>query len=149
MKVPDAVAAMLEGTPQVGAQEQAFPFVTVDDEGFPHAALLSRMEVEVGPGRADVRAAVRSRRTRENLERRGRATLVAVEGRTAHYVKLRLVRSTVVHDLLACVFAVAEHKPDSMGIALTPITYPVTADIARAERWDTTVEALGSLREPR
>jgi hypothetical protein len=44
------------------------------------------------------------------------------------------------------VFEVAEHKPDSMGIALRPITYPVTVDIARAERWDTTVAALGLLR---
>jgi hypothetical protein len=146
MTVPDALVALLAGVPEVGAQEQAFPFVTVDAGGFPHAALLSRMELEVGPGRADVRAAVRSRRTRENLEQRGRATVIAVEGRTAHYVKLRLVRSMAVHDLLACVFAVVEHKADSIGVALTPITYSVTADIARAERWDTTVEALGLLR---
>ena len=101
MTVPAEIVALREGAPVVGAREQAFPFVTVD---------------------ADVRAAVRSRRTRENLERRGRAALIAVEGRTAHYVKLRLVRSTVVHDLLACVFEVAEHKPDSMGIALPPIS---------------------------
>jgi tetraacyldisaccharide-1-P 4'-kinase len=144
--VPDDVVVLLAGVPEIGAREQAFPFVTVDPDGFPHAALLSRMELEVGPDRADVRAAVRSGRTRENLEQRARATLIAVEGRTAHYVKLRLVRSMAVHDLLACVFEMAEHKADSMGIALTPITYPVTADIARAERWDTTVEALGLLR---
>ena len=68
-----------------------------------------------------------------------------MEGRTAHYVKLRLVRSRVVHDLLACVFEVVEHKPDSMGIALTPITYEVTAEIARAERWDLTRGALRRL----
>ena len=146
MSVPAEVAALLEGTPEIGAQEQAFPFVTVDAGGFPHAALLSRMELEVGPDRVDVRAAVRSRRTRENLEQRGRATLIAVEGRTAHYLKLHLVRSTAVRDLLACVFAVVEDRADSMGIALTPITYPVTAEIARAERWDTTVEAFGLLR---
>ena len=66
-------------------------------------------------------------------------------------MKLRLLvagccRSQVVHDLLACVFEVVEHKPDSMGVALTPITYEVTAEIARAERWDTTAEAFGLLR---
>ena len=147
MIVPAEVAAMLEGTPQVGAQEQAFPFVTVDPDGFPHAALLSRMELEVGPGRADVRAALRSRRTRAHLEERGRAALIAVRDRTAHYVKLRLLRATAVHDLLACVFEVVEHKPDSLGVALTPITYPVSAEIARAERWDTIVEALAALAE--
>ena len=60
--------------------------------------------------------------------------------------RLRLVRSRVVHDLLACVFEVVEHKPDSMGIALTPILYEVSAEIARAERWDTTAEAFRLLR---
>lgn len=146
--VPDAVADLLRGDPVVGAHEQAFPFVTVDDAGFPHAALLSRAELEVGPGDADVRAALRSRRTRAHLAARGTAALIAVHGETAHYVKLRLVRSVAAHDLLACVFAVVEHKPDSLGVALTPITYPVTAGIARAERWDTTVAALRALHRP-
>ena len=146
MTVPGAVAGMLRGVPEIGAHEQAFPFVTVDPAGFPHAALLSRMELEVGPRDADLRAALRSRHTRANLDRDGRAALIAVEGRPAHYVKLRLVRSTTVHDLLACVFAVVEHKPDSLGIPLTPIRYEVTTAIARAERWDTTVEALHALR---
>jgi len=146
MTVPAALVALLQGMPEIGAREQAFPFVTVDPQGFPHAALLSRMELEVGPGDADLRAAVRSTRTRANLDRDGCASLIAVEGRTAHYVKLRLRRAQVVHDLLACVFDVVEHKPDSMGIELTPITYEVTAEIARTERWDTTAEAFRLLR---
>ena len=146
MTVPDAVAALLVGGARVGVQDQAFPFVTVDDDGFPHAALLSRTELEVGPGHADLRAALRSRRTRAHLEARGRAVLIAVEGDTAHYVKLRLRRRVVSGDLLACVFDVAEHKPDSLGVALTPITYEVTAAIARAERWDATADALALLR---
>lgn len=143
--VPAPVAALLRGAAQVGTEDQAFPFVTVDDGGFPHAALLSRTELDLGPGDADLRAAVRSRRTRANLEARGRAVLIAVEGDTAHYVKLRVVRSVVAGDLLACVLVVAEHKADSLGVALTPIRYAVTAEIARAERWDTTVEALRGL----
>ena len=69
-----------------------------------------------------------------------------MEGRTAHYVKLRVARSLAVHDLLACVFEVVEHKPDSLGIPLAPVTYEVTAEIARAERWDLTAEALRLLR---
>jgi hypothetical protein len=99
----------------------------------------------VGPT-GDLHAALRSRRTRANLERSGLAALIAVEGRTAHYVKLRLARSTVVHELLACVFAVVEHKADSLGIPLLPVTYEVTAEITRAERWDLTHQALGALR---
>lgn len=149
MTVPAAVADLLRGVPEIGTREQAFPFLTVDDAGYPHTALLSRRELEPGPGDADLRAAVRSRRTRANLEARGTAALVAVDGPTAHYVKLRLVRADAVHDLLACVFAVAEHRADSMGIPLSPLTYPVTADVARAERWDTTVAALHALHDPR
>jgi hypothetical protein len=145
MTVPGELVAMLEGAPEVGAREQAFPFVTVDADGFPHPALLSRAEMEVGPA-GDLRAAVRSRRTRAHLEHSGQAALIAVEGRTAHYVKLRLVRSMAVHDLLACVFEVVEHKADSLGIPLTPITYEVTSGITRAERWDLTREALRRLR---
>lgn len=146
MTVPAEVADLLRGVPEIGAHEQAFPFVTVDPGGYPHAALLSRMELEVGPGGDDVRAALRSRRTRANLNERGHATLIAVRGDTAHYVKLNLVRTRVVDDLQACVFEVVEHKPDSLGIALTPITYQVTAEIARAERWDVTLAALAALR---
>ena len=142
MRVPDEVADLLRGSPEVGAWEQAFPFLTVDPGGFPHAALLSRAEMEVGPAAADIRAAVRSRRTRANLEREGRAALIAAQGETAHYVKLRVVRSAVRHDLLACAFEVVEHRADSLGIPLDPMRYRVTADIARAERWDLTADAL-------
>lgn len=146
--VPARVAALLRGPATVGGHDQAFPFVTVDDDGFPHAALLSRTELDLGPDDVDLRAAVRSRRTRANLEARGRAVLIAVEGDTAHYVKLRVVRSVVAGDLLACVFAVAEHKADSLGVALTPIRYAVTAEIVRAERRDATVSALRALARP-
>ena len=144
MTVPRELVAMLEGAPVVGAREQAFPFITVDAGGFPHPALLSRAELEVGPA-GELHAALRSRRTRANLERSGLATLIAVEGRTAHYVKLRVARSLAVHDLLACVFEVVEHKPDSLGIPLAPVTYEVTAEITQAERWDLTREALRRL----
>jgi hypothetical protein len=106
-------------------------------DGFPHPALLSRAELEVGPA-GELHAALRSRRTRANLERSGLAALIAVEGRTAHYVKLRVARSLAVHDLLACVFEIVEHKRDSLGIPLAPVTYEVTAEITRAERWDLT-----------
>ena len=62
MTVPPELVAMLEGAPVVGAREQAFPFITVDAGGFPHPALLSRAELEVGPA-GELHAALRSRRS--------------------------------------------------------------------------------------
>lgn len=70
--VPDVVSGMLSGLPEIGGRGQAFPFVTVDGEGFPPAALLSRTEVEVGPGGAAIPAAVGHDRPALALLRRER-----------------------------------------------------------------------------
>jgi len=48
-------------------------------------------------------------------------------------------------SIFATCRACLEHKPDSLGIPLAPVTYEVTAGIARAERWDLTREALRRL----
>ena len=57
MTVPAALAGLLHGRPAVGAREQAFVFLTVDQAGFPYAALLSRAELAVSPDRREVLAA--------------------------------------------------------------------------------------------
>ena len=84
MSVPAGLARLLAGRPAIGAREQAFPFLTVDEGGFPHVALLSRAEVGVSPDGSEVLAVVAGRRTRANLERDRRAGLIAVGGTTAH-----------------------------------------------------------------
>lgn len=144
--VDDDLVRLLEGAPGIDAQEQAFPFVTVDEAGFPHAALLSRSELEPCRDRDELVAVVASRRTRANIERDGRALLIAVEGTTAHYAKLRLVRSIRDDELLGCAFEVAEHKRDSLGIPLAPITFRTSADLARDERWQVSAKLLDRLR---
>jgi len=143
--VPEELAELLEGTPDVDAHEQAFPFLTVDEHGFPHVALLSRSELDVGPGRAEVLVAVGSPRTRANLRRDGRAGLVAVAGTVAHYAKLRVVRSIEVQGLLGCALAVVEHKGDSLGVPLEPIGFRTSAEIARLERWEVSARVLRAL----
>jgi hypothetical protein len=143
--VPDDLAALLEGAPEVDADEQAFPFLTVDEGGFPHVALLSRSELDVTPGRTEVLVAVGSPRTTANLRRDGRAGLIAVGGTVAHYAKLRVVRSIESRGLLGCALAVVEHKADSLGIPLEPIGFRTSAEIARLERWEASAQVLRAL----
>jgi len=125
MTVPAALAGLLDGRPTVGTREQAFMFLTVDQAGFPHVALLSRAELAVVAGR----------RTRANLERDGRAGLVAVEGTTAHYAKLRVVRTIDAGESIGCAMTLAGYQADTLGIPLSPVSFVTTAGLARLEDW--------------
>jgi hypothetical protein len=147
VNVPEELAALLAGWPEPGRAEQAFPFLTVDEAGFPHAALLSRAELDVSPDRSAVLAVVASTRTRANLERDGRATLIAVGGTTAHYAKLRVTRRITGGGALGCRLAVAGHKADSLGIPLSPAGFTATAEIGRLERWQDSRRLLASLND--
>lgn len=147
MTVPAEVAGLLRGRPQVGEAEQAFPFMTVDGSGFPHVALLSRAELDITADNSALLAAVYSRRTRRNVERDGRAGLIAVEGTTAHYLKLEAVNFSQDEGLAGMVFRVSDHTADSLGIALDPIRFTPTEEIARSERWDRSQELLNRLVE--
>src|SRR5258708_5426608 len=135
MTVPGELARLLTGRPDIGAAEQAFPFLTVDEAGFPHAALLSRAEVDVTPDGSAALAVIASRRTRANITRDGHAGLIAVAGTTAHYVKLSVLRAIETPAAIGCVMRVTEHKADSLGIPLSPIRFVTTPEIAHLEDW--------------
>jgi len=135
MTVPAALAGLLDGRPTVGTREQAFMFLTVDQAGFPHVALLSRAELAVSPDGREVLAVVAGRRTRANLERDGRAGLVAVEGTTAHYAKLRVVRTIDAGESIGCAMTLAGYQADTLGIPLSPVSFVTTAGLARLEDW--------------
>ncbi|MGW8379352.1 hypothetical protein [Streptomyces sp. ODS28] len=139
------VRALLDGFPDVGDDEQGFPFFTVDDQGYPHAALLSRAELQPGPGTGTLFAVLAGTRTRANLARDGRAALLAVHGAYCHRVKLRLVESRDHGDLLGCVFAVTERAPDSVGITLQPLGFRTTGELAHAEQWKRSAAILAEL----
>jgi hypothetical protein len=143
--VPEPLARLLDGRPAVGRAEQAFPFLTVDDAGFPHVALLSRAEIGVSRDGREVLAVIASQRTRANLERDGRAGLIAIEGTTAHYAKLTVTRTIKAGGLAGCAMNVAGHKADSLGIPLTPVTFTTTEEIARLENWDAAAGLLARL----
>lgn len=141
MTLPEAVAALVAEQVEIGGTAQAFPFLTVDADGHPHLALLSATELDVGADGA-LHVALAGAGTRANLLRTGTATLLAVEGTTAHVVKLTL-RRHVDHDgLFGAVLDVSSHRPDSLGIPLAPLTFEVVADLERRERWDRTRHLL-------
>ena len=135
VSVPEGLARLLDGRPAVGAREQAFVFLTVDQAGFPHVALLSRAELAVSPDGREVLAVIASRRSRANLERDGRAGLVAVGGTTAHYAKLRVVRTIDAGASIGCAMRLADYRADTLGIPLSPVSFVTTADLARLEDW--------------
>lgn len=145
MSVPDPVAALVRGRPEVGAEEQVFPLLTVDDDGYPHVALLSRAELDVDGAGDRLLAAVAAITTGRNLRRDGRAGLIAVEGTTAHELKLQLVERIEDGVMLGLSFEVLEHEADSLGIPLEPMRFHATDDVAALERWDDCAELLARL----
>jgi hypothetical protein len=141
--VPAALVRLVAGTAQVGAMEQAFVFLTVDDDGFPHLALLSRTELEADPHL--VRVVLAGRTGPANLRARPTATLLAVDGETVHVCKLRARRWVEHEGATAVELALEDHRADSLGIPLEPLRYRVTDDLPTSERWDRTAEVLRRL----
>jgi hypothetical protein len=135
MTIPTEISALLRGFPHTGVREQAFPFLSVDENGFPHSALLSRAELEPTADCETLLAAVASSRTRTNVRRSGVAALIAVDGSVCHHVKLRLVGSLIDDDVLGCEFALVEHKRDDIGIPLQALMFRTSAELAVHENW--------------
>lgn len=142
LRVPHQVVDLLRGFPVPGSNEQAFPLITVDDNGYPHVALLSRSEMDVVPGELALLAVVGSPRTRNNLTRDGRAGLIAIGAYSAYYLKLQLAQSIEDEGVMGCAFSPIEFKEDSLGIPLVPIGFHATADVARMERWEVSARLL-------
>lgn len=148
MSIPAELVGLLSGRPDVGRREQAFPFLTVDENGFPHVALLSRAEIEVSTDTAEILAVVTSVRTRANLRQDGRAGLIAVNGTVASYAKLRVARMLDAGNALGCALVITEYKADSLGIPMEPISFVTTAEIAQMESWDASERLLRELARP-
>jgi hypothetical protein len=142
MSVPAELALLLEGWPRPEQDEQAFPFVTVDEDGFPHVMLLCTAELVATPDRSALLVAVASANARANLARRGVATLIAADGAAAHYAKLRVqdVEEHPRFSIYSC--AVVHYKRDSLGIPLRPMDFHATKEVAENEKWTQTRAAL-------
>jgi hypothetical protein len=143
--VPSELALLLATWPRPDRDEQAFPFVTIDENGFPHVMLLCTAELLATDDREALLVAIASQTARANLARTPVATLIAADGAAAHYTKLR-VHAAIAHDgftVYTC--HIAHHKRDSLGIPLRPMDFHATKEIADAERWTSTRAALTRL----
>lgn len=149
MNVPPEVAAVLAEPVVVGEPAQAFPFLTVDDAGVPHCAVVSSTEVRVADDGAELFVVLGGRRSRAHLEARGRATLLVVEGTTLHTCKLSLVAGHEHDGAFAAALHLDDHSADSLGIPLVPLGFTPPPDIASLERWDVTVAALAAIARDR
>jgi hypothetical protein len=145
--IPEELARLLNGRPPVDATEQAFPFLTVDEAGFPHVALLSRAELAVSPDGTAVLAAVASKRTRANLERDRKAGLIAISGTAAHYAKFQVGGTLELGGVLGCWLELVEHKVDDIGVVMDPITFQTSAELAASEYWALSNRILEALSE--
>lgn len=140
-----ALAALFAGTPVVGGEEQAFVLATVAGDGWPHAAIVSRAEVDVDEAAAEVRVVVRGRRTGRALRDDGRALLVAVAGGAALHVRLRVARVVEDGGMTGVACTVERIERDAAGVDLQPMRYAVTEALPVAESWPAVTALLRSL----
>jgi hypothetical protein len=145
VEVPGELVELLAGRPVPGAEEQAFVLLTVDEAGWVHICLLSRAELEADAHQ--IRAVIASRRARRHLARDGRATLLAVGGGVAHVCRLRLERQVEGEGAVAAAFSVVDHARDDAGVALQPLRYRATAELAEREHWARSAELNRRLSE--
>ncbi len=145
MNVPAELALLLETWPRPDQDEQAFPFVTVDADGFPHVMLLCTAELLATPDRGALLVAVASATARTNLARNGVATLIAADGAAAHYAKLRVHETDDHGTFTVYTCHLAHYKRDSLGIPLRPMDFHATQEIAENEKWASTRVALTTL----
>jgi hypothetical protein len=140
--VPPVIVRLLQGPAEPDRFEQAFPLLTASLDGFCHVALLSRTELDADAD--EVRAAIRSGRTRADLERHGRACLIAVEGTRAHYLHLEL-RRVIGGDTVGAAFGVRQHEVDSVGVELRPLSFRGEPRLAEVEHWQESAALLAWL----
>ena len=145
MILSSEVRALLGEAIGVGSEQQAFPLVTVDTDGFPYFSLISRAEIRVR-GASTVLIAVRGANTRAHLARDGRAGMIAVGGTAAHYLKLRVVGNRDEGVLEAYALDLVGYRRDSLGIELSPISYVVTPHLVEREGWEQTEAILSALQ---
>jgi hypothetical protein len=143
VKIPPSVQSFLAEKPVMGSAEQVVPLLTVDSNGFPHACLLSRAQLDATE--TEIRAAITSWGTRENIRRHGVALILVTQGDTVHHLKVGVLHAHDKNRVLLVAFELIAYKADSLGIEMQPMTFLATPWISNLEHWDETSIMLRSL----
>lgn len=144
--IPEPVLEILRTEPGPEAEfDQAIPLLTVDENGFPHVALLSRGQLRAAPGGRDLLAAVWGAGTTANLLATRRATVLLADDATAYYLKLTVAGTAEHAGRLGVVLRLASCTSDSAGIELAPMGYRRSAELAAREGWDADARVLDLL----
>ena len=86
-ELPEDLYQRLRGTDLEAYADKVILISTVDDEGWPHPAMLSYFEIVAKDRRNIGLATYKDSSTTNNMRRSGRATLSIIDERVAYYVK--------------------------------------------------------------
>jgi hypothetical protein len=129
--LPDEVVRVLND-PAVGGNQAVQQLFTVDDEGCPHATLSSARQWWTGDGR--LVCVLVAGRTSSHLSQRPHALLLVVGARQAYSVRLHMnMIQDVEASRVAVVFDVTTVESDTREVALTPMLFRATDELARRE----------------
>jgi hypothetical protein len=126
---------------------EAIRVTTVDEDGWPHAAMLSVGEILAVDARHLVLAIWAHSKTTKNIERTGRISLALVHEGALWEIHLNAKKTAAEHaqDKLAIFAAevknVRVHKVDYADV-LTSVTYRLHDKDAVVKRWDKQIEVL-------
>jgi len=131
-ELPDEVAALLNDA-AAGDEQEVQPLFTVDDQGCPHATLSSARQWWTGD--EHLVCVHGAGRTIRYLAQRPQALLLVIGARQAYSVRLRATQIQEMEDRrVVVVFDVTAVESDTRGVALTPMLFQATAELARQER---------------
>lgn len=145
-QIPAAALAVLAPGPNLdGSFEQVIPLVTVDPDGFPHVALLSRAQMRDGGTGRDLHVVVWVGTTSANLLATRRATVILVADQAAWYLKLTVVRAVEHNGRIGVILRLAKSITDSTGVDLVPMRFRSSGELAAEEGWDADQQVLDLL----
>jgi hypothetical protein len=145
VRLPQAVATLVDGTDLAAKVGQTISLIAVDEEGWPRLALLSVGEVLSATG-TDLRLAMYSTSgTTAALTASGRALLNVVLDGTSYRIRASVRRISPDSGRLALFYGhIARVDEDRVGYAeiVCGITYRLVDQAAVVERWSEQVDRL-------